>query len=173
MRAALVVLMVCASTAAEPIRGQSLEPTGTWVALGLGAGAFSGETSGVMALEIAHQRGRHLFALWSSIVFEIFDDSVGDVGLLYGRSTVGGAGSASLAAGLSFVEASIDCPALFSGEVCDNGRTVGVPIVASASWRPARFIGLGVRTFLNINSIDPFFGAVAAIEIGALSRGTS
>ncbi len=79
-------------------------------------------------------------------------DTLGDLGVLYGRSTAGRFGLASGAAGLGIVQ----------GET----TTIGLPVEIQAYFRPLPFAGLGVTLFGNVNPAQPFAGVAVALQLG-------
>jgi hypothetical protein len=109
---------------------------------------------------------RHRFALRGSIVAEVLGDGVGDFGLLYGRAWTGERSEKSLSAGVALVYGD-DCYGIFGGP-CDASKTVGLPLSATMSFRPSRFLGLGLEAFANLNSLASFVGVSGMLELGAL-----
>jgi hypothetical protein len=88
------------------------------------------------------------------------------VGLLYGRTRTGERSEQSLSAGIALVYGE-DCHGVFGGP-CDPSKTVGLPLSGTISFRPSRFLGLGLEAFANLNSLASFVGVGAMLEFGAL-----
>lgn len=95
------------------------------------------------------------------------DESVMEIGALYGRTRAAGAYSTFFAAGLAYT---VVLPEVFSPATEPNRRTLGVPVRLGASVRPSRFIGVGVRAFVNLNVEEPTFGAMLNVEVGRFAR---
>ena len=131
-----------------------------WLSAGLGVGTFGAfGVSGVA--ELAYQGGPHLIALRATAVTDLVDYAVADIGLLYGRASTrpGGVGHVSAAIGLSVV--SVEGPQGVSDP------TIGVPLAVEATSN-APFIGLGLKGFANLNTVQSFAGVVLLLKLGRL-----
>ena len=150
-------------------------PASFWVTGGLGGSLYTGgeelgdDDAGLVLIgQVSYQTGPHILSLRGSIIAEIFDDALSDVGVLYGRGLEGETGHASIAAGVAWVYAE-DCPGgLFSSGPCTTENTVGVPIVAEASFRPWSFVGIGGQAAVNLNAARTVFGVALILQLGAL-----
>lgn len=165
----LTILLIPTAAGAQQ---SSTEPTRVWLAVGLGGGFFSSldgdpNDPGIALLgALVLKEDRHRVALRGTLMFEILEDGVAEVGLLYGRAWTRERSQSSLSAGLALVYAQ-DCHGLFGGP-CDPSKTVGLPLSATMSFHPASFLGLGLEAFANLNRLTSFVGVTAMLELGAL-----
>lgn len=150
-----LVLVLAALAAPVQSEAQTAPVRHTWFATGFGAGAMPGNEGGIVTLEAAHQRGDQLFIVAISGVFELFDDSVGDIGVLYGRGRSSGTLHTHWAAGLAFTEG-------------EGESTIGIPVRLGASWRPAPILGIGIRGLANLNTVGSYAGFAIVLEVGDL-----
>jgi len=141
-------------------------PDRLWLSGGLGVGNVVGQGSGITGVAgLTHQRGPHLFALRTTALLEIasgdIGDSVLDIGLSYGRASTGQGivGHRSATAGLALVDLSLRGPR--------KRRTVGVPLTVEATIN-APVIGLGLRAFANLNTVQTYAGLVLIFRLGRL-----
>jgi len=131
-------------------------PVRVWATYGVGAGsmAYAG------ALGVSFQTGHDLFtarAAGTGVPF--VNVGLGDIGLLYGRSSADGCTNASVSAGLSYT----------SGRVYGRDvRTIGVPVEASVTLLPCAYVGIGVGVFGNLNLTLPFCGGTIFLRVGKL-----
>jgi hypothetical protein len=123
---------------------------------GVGAGSigYAG------AVGLSFQTGHDLFAVHAAGTGVPFVNvGMGDIGLLYGRSTADRYTNASVAAGLGYT----------SGRVYGrNVRTIGIPVEASFTLLPCAYVGLGIGVFGNLNLTLPFAGGVLFLKVGKL-----
>jgi len=112
------------------------------------------------ALGVSFQTGHDLFtarAAGTGVPF--VNVGLGDIGLLYGRSSADGCTNASVSAGLSYT----------SGRVYGRDvRTIGVPVEASVTLLPCAYVGIGVGVFGNLNLTLPFCGGTIFLRVGKL-----
>ena len=165
----LVLLACCVSLASiADLAGQETSSQSrVWLSLGLGGGFFgstdgSGEGLG-LASAITHQTGSRVISLRASLLGEILGDGVYDLGLLYGRGSMGETGRTTFGAGLALV-GSEDCGGLSA--ICEREWTIGVPLGAGASYSFGRVLGIGIHAFANLNLVRSYIGAVLALRIG-------
>lgn len=98
---------------------------------------------------------------------DVLDESVAEIGALYGRMRVARAFATFVAFGLAYTEV---LPAPLTPIDQSVAPTLGVPFRLGASWRPTRVFGVGVRAFGNLNLEEPTYGAALAVELGRLVR---
>lgn len=131
-------------------------PVRVWATYGVGAGsmAYAG------TLGVSFQTGHDLFtARVAGTGVPFFGVGMGDIGLLYGRSSADRYTNASISAGLSCA----------SGRVHGRDiRTIGVPVEASVTLLPCAYVGIGVGVFGNLNLTLPFCGGVIFLRLGKL-----
>jgi len=128
-----------------------------WGFLALGAAGAADSGFYASAIGGAWQR-RHLILMGrvSSAATKKRVNRIEDVGVLAGVATSPGPLHASIAAGLSSVR-----------DLRDS-TDLGLPIEAAATWRFARWGGLGVRVFSVSNKLVNYGGLTLALEIGRL-----
>jgi hypothetical protein len=80
-----------------------------------------------------------------------------DIGVLYGRSYKTQRAMISASAGIAYV-----------GPPSDFG-TVGIPLESQIFWTPTRYFGIGVYGFGNLNTKEPFGGALLGLQFGRLT----
>jgi hypothetical protein len=135
-----------------------------WVSAGLGVGSedFGGSAN------VAFQHGSHLFSLRTAATAGLFDDGFGDVALLYGYATpTSRRHHAGAAIGIAIVNGCIDPGegGLF-GSCIDQGTVLGLPIEAQLAWLPAKFLGIGLSGFGNLNRTRSFGGVTVSLQLG-------
>ncbi len=138
-----------------------------WASGGLGVGS---DEFGVSA-NVAFQHGSHLFSLRTAATAGLFQDHDGfrDVALLYGYATpTSSRHHAGAAIGIAIVDACVDSEGgLFSSSSCIDQRTVlGLPIEAQLAWLPAKFLGIGLYGFGNVNRRRSFGGVTLSLQLG-------
>lgn len=161
---ALVALLVPAVAAAQTGEGSAR----VWLALGLAAGAAQAVDAGIGGtVELTGQWREHHASLrilgladFSGFPDSGSDDSVGEVGLTYGRWSPRSFGYTALAAGLAMVT-------VHGGEPPpdDTRVTVGIPLTAEAGVQTT-VIGLSLQAFANLNAEAPWAGVAARILLG-------
>lgn len=159
MRTTLSLFFAALFVLSVPLAAQQAAGSGdrqTWAAAGLGAGAMSGDGGGIISLELAHQWDEQLLMLAIGGVFDLYDEAVGDLGVLYGRARTGPTFHSFAAVGLAATEGD-------AGE-----STIGVPIRLGASWRPVPILGIGIRTLANLNTVGSYVGFALVLEVGDL-----
>ena len=154
---ALIAILGISATEVEAQASPSARRV--WLAAGLGIGTFGPLGFGGVA-ELVYQGGPHLVALRATAVADL-EDGVFDIWLLYGRasSRQGGVGQLSAAIGLSVVS--------FDGPQRRTDAAIGVPLAVEATSN-ALFIGLGVKGFANLNTVQSFGGVVLILKLGQL-----
>jgi len=158
----IVLLPVLVAVPCEVVAQVSPTASRSWLFGGLGV-ATLGESGLSAVAGLSHQRGRHLFALRATAVLGFTDndlqDSVVDIGLLYGRASTGQARGRHLSAvvGLSLIELSLS----------ERQHTIGVPVAVEGSV-DTPFVGIGLKGFANLNPVLPYAGLVLVLKLGRL-----
>jgi hypothetical protein len=132
-----------------------------WLSGGVGAGTV-GEAGVSFAVDLAYQRGAHLLAVRGTAVLAGYEisDSAGEIGFVYGRASTGPvAGHRAATIGLSLVE--LDLPGI------GLRHAIGLPVAAEASIN-APIVGLGLRAFASLNSVQSFAGLIVILKLGRL-----
>jgi len=142
------------------------EPIRYWINAGLGIGGSGLAAAGSVSV----QPRKHIISLRAVLTTDL-DEDLSDIGLLYGRVLVQGRFHASLGAGLAQAHGSHR-----RGFWDDDGEgrklIVGVPFELQLAWRPAKWLGLGVYGFADVNSVQSFGGATLSLQVGNLRGGT-
>jgi len=161
----ILVFFCAAALTVQPALAQNASnTTRIWGAAGIGAAAPRSGGDGIANMaQIVVERNSNVFALRGVIVHDIErpTNELGDVGILYGRSSPVKSFDVTLAAGLSGVGLSA-CP-----DDDDSCFTIGVPIVAEVSWR-SQFVGIGFQSFGNLNPKASYAGGVIFLQLGRL-----
>lgn len=135
-------------------------------------------SDGAGALYGSYQTGANLFSVRSAGAFELFGDGVLDLGVLYGRATIGEGGHVSFGIGLAVVtgyyqDDGLDFCGLF-GDPSDcpdtsteGFLTAGIPLEVQLALR-GRYVGIGIYGFANLNRESSFFGATISLHAGRL-----
>jgi hypothetical protein len=133
-----------------------------WIGGGLGAGShdFAGH------LNLSYQTGANLFSFRTAGTAGIFSDGFGDLALLYGRATRAPARyQASAALGIAVADG---CEGGGLGGCRNKPSVIGFPVETQVSWRPSRFLGVGLYGFADINHLRSFAGVTLGIQLGRL-----
>jgi hypothetical protein len=145
----------------------SLQNKYFWVNFGVGGGSIS-ENAVALSANATYQFGKNLLTLRAAGTGELFGKSIGDNGLLYGLALKQEQVFVSVGVGLAFVEGSISHGLFSTKEPEKIGPTIGIPVEAQLFWRPARFLGIGLYAFANLNSEEPFAGITLGFQFGKL-----
>ncbi len=139
-----------------------------WVNAGIGFSSFS--SPGISSVtSFSYQTGKHLISTrFISNIEPCFggtcpDETVWDIGILYGRSSKTSYGLASLSGGISIVGG-----AVYQRDEEVTFLTIGIPIEVQLFWTPASFLGIGIYGFANLNPKESFAGALLCIQLGKL-----
>ena len=162
-----VLVAIFGPSSADVVAQTVPTPGRLWVTAGVGVGAFGEGGSGIsVTADMTYQRGPHLMVLRVTGLTDLNtrggpDDSVADIGLLYGRASTrtGSSVHFSAAAGLALIE--LDLP----GTIIQH--TVGVPIAVEATVNTP-IIGLGLKGIANVNSVQSFAGLFLVLRLGRL-----
>ena len=136
-----------------------------WANAGLGGSSFA-LSSGI---SLSSQSGRSLVSI-RFIYNKPFslaprEETVWDVGALYGLSAKASCGFASISGGVGIIggvryrRSSNEWPTFL---------TVGIPIEGQLFWTPLSFLGIGIYGFADLNPEKSFVGALLCIQLGKL-----
>ena len=163
MRGVIAAALIPA-TFATTAMAQSDNRALVWGAIGLGAAAPTSGGDGIANMaELVFQKRPHHAAIRALIVHDIErpTNEIGEFSALYGRTGALGSFPVVIATGLSAV-GFFDCP-----DDDDSCFTLGLPLVAEIS-RNAKFIGIGLQSFININSKASYAGGILFLKLGRL-----
>ena len=133
-----------------------------WGAVGLGAAVPSSGGDGIANMaQFVFQKKPHHAAIRALIIHDIGrpTNEIGELSALYGRTTVLGSFPVAIATGVSAV-GFFDCT-----DDDDSCFTAGIPVVAEIS-RSTGLIGIGLQSFININSKATYAGGVLFLKLG-------
>lgn len=155
----LVVGLVMVPVGLRAQEAAAARTVGVWVSGGLGGGS-----EGIALLaELAYQTGVHQFGIRGTLMADLYDDAVADIGVLYARSWQSRHWNLAAGGGVGWV-ANEECPEC-AGEVREG---VGVPLMARAVWHPIGVLGLGLYGFGNVNTVRSFAGLALTLSMGKL-----
>jgi len=161
----VIVVALGLSTIATVAGGQEHDIRARlWGAIGAGPGFPTSGGDGIANMaQLVYQKRSHHAAVRALILHDIdrATNEIGEIGALYGRTSVMGSFPVVVAAGLSGVAFST-CP-----DDDDSCFTIGVPIVAEAS-RSTTLIGIGIQAFTNVNAKAPYAGGLFFLKLGRL-----
>ncbi len=163
-----VVVLASTGLAAGAVHAQSERPgTRVWLSLGLGGGvAQELDVDGTVSFQATAQWRTHHVVFRALGMGDIgsfpdgSDDSVEEVGVLYGRRRAWSFGYVAASAGLAGVSAKG-----FPGASREIRRTVGVPLALEAGFQ-SPVIGLGIQGFANLNSLTSYAGVFLVLQLG-------
>lgn len=152
--------------------------------LGLGVPEQRGNYGFGSYVEFAIQKRESLYAIGvrELIEFDIFSTSnvqnkVGSVDLTYGKAYTKGNFYASLNAGFGYTTVVVKGSLisrqggwLFSHSIYEklSANTIGIPISCKIMWLPAKFYGIGLELYANLNGVNSFYGFNMAHQFGKL-----
>jgi len=162
--AAAGLALSVSQTSAQPVN----RPTRVWLSLGLGGGgAQELDANGAASFQLTAQWGPHhtMFRALgmgdvSSFPEAGSDDTIEEVGVLYGRRAVSSFGYAALAGGLAIVNAKG-----FAGASNARRQTIGLPVIAEAGLQSS-VLGLGIQAFGNLNTVSLYGGVSLFLQVG-------
>ncbi len=134
-----------------------------WLGAGVGGGGTSQASGAGVLGQLVYQKNAHHIAvrgLWFADIYS--NDSMGELGVLYGRAAKRDWGHATAAAGLAFTSVT-PC-----GSSTTGCNTLGVPVVVEAALRFATVVGLGAQVFVNLNPKGVYRGAALFLQLGWL-----
>ena len=173
-RAGLVhIAGVCSLALASPLTAQidttgvELPYQGAWLSAGLGLGSGSnigGAITGALSFtfEYGEHRGSVRLHGIASPSLSSSRSEVGEIGILYGRTSRTRGTISSVATGVSLGRV-YNCDRV-GGAEC---TVVGIPIVLDGMLR-AGIIGLGLQAYVNLNHQAPYFGTSLLLSLGSL-----
>ena len=160
--------IVAATLSLTSVTTVTAQDTGTrtlvWGAIGVGAAAPTSGGEGIANMaELVVQKKSHHAAIRALIIHDIErpTNEIGELGVLYGRTSVGRSLPVVIATGVSAL-GFFDCT-----DDDDSCFTFGVPLVAEVS-RSTGLIGIGLQLFGNINSKAQYAGGVLFLKLGRL-----
>lgn len=110
---------------------------------------------------------RHLFSLRTISTDLDYGAETWDIALLYGRGITYRSLYISAGAGASVIGGK-KYSQLFGGESTEAETTLGFPLEGQISWTPTGFIALGIYSYANVNTEQPFGGIGLNIRLGDL-----
>ena len=151
------------------------KPTLAWLNLGLGIYSSQGLSGGISvsgcfrnSLVSVRYVNNSEFTLFKNL-----DETVWDLGILYGTSAKASYGMASISGGIALVGGVRRGKLLARGFLSEEYEAVkfsavGFSIESQLFWTPDPSLGVGIYAFGNINGEQSFAGALLCLQIGAL-----
>ena len=143
----------------------------------LGLGVSSEGIGGVLSLSLHRSRTAFIVRTSGATEFEIFfpSDYAEDYALLLGRVLDGSMGWASGAIGPAVVRverfgSGYDCWWFACSYDSERTTALGLAFQAEAVWTPARFLGLGLSAFGNLNPNMSYAGFALGLHLGRVRR---
>jgi len=154
--------------AASETSAQSVDrPVRVWLGLGLGGAAAQGlDADGAVSFQLTAQWGPHHTVLRAVAMADVgsfpdgSDDSIEELGVLYGRRAAWSFGYVAIAGGVARVIGNG-----FSGAAGKSRETIGLPVIAEVGLQ-STVLGLGIQAFGNLNSVSVYGGVSLFVEIG-------
>lgn len=117
---------------------------------------------------LSFEYNKHVFSARTISTDLAYGSETWEVALLYGRSTnyrnfyLSGSVGASVIGGIGYTD-------LFGrGTESDLESSMGFPVEGRFSWQPIRFLSIGIYSFLNVNTEQPFGGMGVNLQVGKL-----
>ncbi|MGM0545831.1 MAG: hypothetical protein ACQEST_03850 [Bacteroidota bacterium] len=108
----------------------------------------------------------HVFSLGATSTDLDFGTEVWDIAVLYGRSMRYQSLYLSAGTGVAVV-GGVGYSDLFGNGTENSIETsLGFPLKGQISWEPIRFLALGIYSFANINTEQPFGGIGVSVRVG-------
>jgi hypothetical protein len=162
-------ILLLTATLRGPAEAQEAhDRTRIWLGVGLAsAGGQSGGGGFGAAAQLVYQRRPHQATLRALVLATDLarfpdgsDDSMGEVGVLYGRTRTRSWGHVSASAGGSIVRFE-RCP----GGGFETCRTLGLPLTLEAALN-SRALGIGLQAFGNVNAKAAYGGLALILQLG-------
>lgn len=151
---------------ALPLQGQSLadSPDG-FVAGGYGGVAITTLGPGITA-GITAGSGGHQFTLRGVSTDMDPAEETWEVAVLYGRVIVVGKLHISVGSGVGVVGGKGYSQLFTTGSPEDLETMIGLPLEGRIVWKPVRYVGVGLHTFANVNTVQPLGGVALTLHLG-------
>lgn len=150
---------------ASPATGQSLSraPSGNTTGVYGGAGITTlgpGLTAGISA-----RRGGHQFLIRGISTDTDPAEETWEIAGLYGRVIAIRSFQLSAGAGVGVVGGTGYSRLFASGNREDFETMLGFPLEGRITWNPVRQAGLGLHSFANVNTVQPFGGVALTLHV--------
>ncbi len=154
--------------AASETSAQSVDrPVRVWLGLGFGGAAAQDlDADGAVSFQLTAQWGPHHAVLRSVLMSDLgsfpdgSDDSIEELGVLYGRRAAWSFGYVAIAGGMARVSGDG-----FSSATSKRRETIGLPVIAEVGLQWT-VLGLGIQAFGNLNSVSTYGGVCLFLDIG-------
>ena len=150
--------------------GQEAKPTNTDISFWIHGGPS------VTSLGIGSQAGLaidyndHLFSIGATSTDLGFRNGTWDIALTYGRSMNYRSFYLSAGTGVAVVGGNGYSDLFGRGTKAPLETTIGFPLRGQISWQPIQFLGVGINSFLNVNTEQPFGGVGVSLRVGRLQK---
>lgn len=150
--------------------GQEVKPT-TKATTFWFYGGPSATTLGIgsqVGLAIDHKN--HLFSIDATSTDLGFRNETWDIALTYGRTMSYRSLYLSAATGMAVVGGNGYSDLFGKGTRTPLETTIGFPLRGQISWRPINFFGIGMNSFFNVNTEQPFGGIGVSLSVGKFQK---
>ncbi len=120
--------------------------------------------------ELAVDYNNHLFLISTTRTDLDFGDETWDVALIYGQSMNYRSFYLSAGTGVAVIGGEGYSDLFGRGTKTSIETTIGFPLRGQISWQPVRFLGLGINSFFNVNTEQPFGGIGVSVKVGKLHK---
>ena len=161
-------LLFCASFSQG--YGQEVKPTSSDITFWIYGGPS------VTTLGIGSQAGlaidysNHLFSIGTTSTDFDFRNETWDIALTYGRSMNYRSFYLSAGTGVAVVGGNGYSNLFGKGTKTPFETTIGFPLRGQISWQPIQFLGVGIKSFFNVNTEQPFGGVGVSLRVGRLQK---
>ncbi|MBP3191704.1 hypothetical protein [Natronogracilivirga saccharolytica] len=120
------------------------------------------------ATGISYEFNRHILSARIASTDPLWGDDVWDIAVMYGRAAMIGPFYANTGVGASIVGGN-QYPRLIGGDPEGKmDRILGFPLEGNVSWLVTDYTALGLYSFINVNTNQPFGGLALSLQIGRL-----
>jgi hypothetical protein len=150
--------------------GQQLKTTnsdtGYWVHAGP---SFTTLGTGLQA-ELTVDYNHHIFSVSTASTDFDFGTETWDVALIYGQSMNYRSFYLSAGTGVAVIGGEGYSDLFGRGTKTSIETTIGFPLRGQISWQPMPFLALGINSFVNVNTEQPFGGIGVSVRMGKLQQ---
>ncbi|PAU94509.1 hypothetical protein CK503_06855 [Aliifodinibius salipaludis] len=116
--------------------------------------------------ELMVDYNNHLFSISTTSTDVDFGTEIWDIALIYGQSMNYRSFYLSAGTGVAVIGGNGYSDLFGRGTKTSIETTIGFPLRGQISWQPVRFFALGINSFLNVNTEQPFGGIGISVRIG-------
>ncbi|WP_441000945.1 hypothetical protein [Fodinibius sp. SL11] len=170
LRKALLVLLglpLILVTSTSVSYGQGMQKSDSNINYGVQAGpSITTLGTGVQA-DLVVDYNNHLFSISTTSTDLDVGTETWDIALLYGRSMNYRSFYLSAGTGVAVIGGEGYSDLFGRGTKTSIETSIGFPLRGQVSWQPIRFLALGINSFLNVNTEQPFGGIGVSVRLGS------